>query len=582
MKFKTFLSIGVIFLCSSVLALAALDLRFSTAISQSPDPANVGDKVDFVVSFNTFGGAVDNLKIIGGIDGATIFTRTYAHIDADKQRTDTFSWTATAGAHTAWFELDPDHTAGDSNYANNRVEKAFTVGSVQGKPNLLLNIDYNPKSFDAGDSVTFTITVTNNGDAASVPCKMTIKQGTVVMQELNVPIIAAGGTSPSQNYSWTAVCDAIIKIQVDSNSQNIESNENDNTWSRGMQCSGSSTGKPNLKLNVYDFPKEFKKGDAVTFTITVENLGDAASSPCKLSIWQGSHLKKIKDFDVPAISAGLSKLVSKYLWAVDCNEAILIKVDSLNNIDESDENDNLWAKNMKCIPGKPNLLPSVSYSPKNFKAGDNVTFKIKVKNLSDAASVPCKMTIRRGGTLVKELDVPALGAHNVSSSQTYSLAAVCYQDISIEVDSNYKNDESNEADNTWTKKMQCRGSGKPDLTPVVWYSPPPAGRREGAKITITVKNTGDVASVPCHMKVIEKRPKVGYHHTQLYSIPAIAVGGAYTQLYWTSPLPCETSITIVVDSDFKNDEFFETNNAISCKQTKCEDCIFLGVTAWVE
>jgi hypothetical protein len=124
MKFKTFLSVGVILLFSSVLVLAALDLKFTTAIKEQ---ASLSKIKSFSVSFKTFGGPVDNLKITGGVDGGAIYHRTYAHIDADTQKTETFTWTPSAGTHIIWFELDPKHTCGDSNYANNRIEKTITV-----------------------------------------------------------------------------------------------------------------------------------------------------------------------------------------------------------------------------------------------------------------------------------------------------------------------------------------------------------------------------------------------------------------------------------------------------------------------
>jgi hypothetical protein len=130
MRIKTLISIGIILLCTSICTPAALDLRFTTAITQAPDPASTGSTVTFTVTFKTFGGAVDNLKITGGIDSSKIFERTYAHVNADLQRTDSFTWVAAAGSHTAWFELDPGHTVGDSNYGNNRIEKAFTVSGT--------------------------------------------------------------------------------------------------------------------------------------------------------------------------------------------------------------------------------------------------------------------------------------------------------------------------------------------------------------------------------------------------------------------------------------------------------------------
>jgi hypothetical protein len=128
MRFTTFLSIGVILLCSSILTLAALDLRFTTAISQAPDPANAGDAVTFTVSLISDGAIVNDLKLIGGVGSGQIVEKIFAGIANGGTRTQNMNWTAIAGTHTVWFELDPDHVKGDSNYGNNRVEKRITVG----------------------------------------------------------------------------------------------------------------------------------------------------------------------------------------------------------------------------------------------------------------------------------------------------------------------------------------------------------------------------------------------------------------------------------------------------------------------
>jgi len=243
MKIKTFLSIGVILLLLSIVVLAALDLKFVTAITMAPSPANVGDSVQFTVSFKNEGAAVANLKITGGIDGAQLFERTYASILADKTKTDFFTWTATAGAHTAWFELDPNHTCGDSNYANNRVEKAFTVGGgPAGQPDLALVVTYDPTNFAAGNAVTFNIRINNNGTAASVASQMqVIKGAATVLHTENVAAITAGNHL-NKIYVWTAECDAHISFKADSNNANTESNEGNNIWGKTMACGDEGGG----------------------------------------------------------------------------------------------------------------------------------------------------------------------------------------------------------------------------------------------------------------------------------------------------------------------------------------------------
>jgi subtilase family serine protease len=119
------------FLFSSMFIFGALDVKFTTTIAQTPDPAAAGNEATFSVSFKNFGAAVSNYKITGGVDGTKIFERVYASIAADKVKTDSFKWTAAAGDHKVWFDLDPEHKSGDTNWANNKIEKAFTVSGGQ-------------------------------------------------------------------------------------------------------------------------------------------------------------------------------------------------------------------------------------------------------------------------------------------------------------------------------------------------------------------------------------------------------------------------------------------------------------------
>jgi subtilase family serine protease len=158
MKCKIYLITSFIFLTVATLSYAALDLKFTTAINLSPTSPTLGDTVTFSVTFKSEGAIVNNLKIIGGVDGAQLFQRIYASIPANGNRTDTFTWTATAGDHSVFFTLDPDKTAGDSNYNNNYLEKIFNViggTSVFWEAGAFIMTPAAPKG---GDTVTFTHT----------------------------------------------------------------------------------------------------------------------------------------------------------------------------------------------------------------------------------------------------------------------------------------------------------------------------------------------------------------------------------------------------------------------------------------
>jgi subtilase family serine protease len=228
MKCKTLFLAGMILVVSSFFAYGALDLRFTTAISQSPASPSTGDSVTFTVSYRALGAAVTNLKITGGVDGTSIFSRTYASIGADAQRTDSFTWPATAGSHTVWFELDPAHTTGDSDYSNNRVEKSITI-SVGG-PNLTVtNCVTEPSTYKNGDTVLFRFTIKNIGTAqAPVPSYAAIMFGSTLRDEILVPAMGPGWTN-DYTFSYTVKIPSTVTITTDYTAVVAEGNENDNS-----------------------------------------------------------------------------------------------------------------------------------------------------------------------------------------------------------------------------------------------------------------------------------------------------------------------------------------------------------------
>lgn len=230
---KLFLLACAVLILSNVAAFAALDLRFTTPISMSPSSPVPGNTVTFSVSFKTFGGAVTNLKIIGGMGNNQLFERVYASIPADRVRTDSFTWTAVPGSHTVWFELDPDHASSDSNYANNRVENSFSFGSPS---DLLIQVKIN--DLLSNDRITYIKwIVDNDGESVSLPCTMEIKKSSTVVQTINIISLNPGSEMGGdflipEQYK----CSGRLTFKVDANNANTESNELNNTDSIMLLC----------------------------------------------------------------------------------------------------------------------------------------------------------------------------------------------------------------------------------------------------------------------------------------------------------------------------------------------------------
>jgi subtilase family serine protease len=473
MRFKTFLSIGVIFLLSSVLALAALDLRFTTAISQAPNPANLGDTVTFTVTLISDGAIVNDLKLIGGVDGAKIVEKIFTGIANGGTRTQSMSWTATGGAHTVWFELDPDHLKNDSNYGNNRVEKAITVsgGGPVGQPDLTPGVTYSPDVFNTGNAVNFSIIVNNNGTAASAPCDMILKKDGSTLEQFAVPLIGSGGQWQT-SYSWNAKCDAGIEIIVDSNNANAESNEGNNTWSKQMACSGAPAGLPDLAIGVTFSPLKFDTGEDVTFTIKIDNKGTASAPSSQVIILVG--MVGYKPPGIPALNPGGHYEFSTKIQFM-CDAQFEIAIDYENEIQESNENNNKWLRKMTC--GRFYNPDSVKYKEFGFarvppadapdltilsvKRRDNVPLQygtaidVEVENIGLGKSNPCTLVSTTEDIFPDvTMNIPAL-EKGAKYTAKYVQKLNCGGTMNIKVDANNKNREINEENNTAKKSFLC-------------------------------------------------------------------------------------------------------------------------------
>lgn len=102
--------------------------RAATSIDIQTQPATVGDSMKFYGRFTANPNHAYNVKVIGGIDDSTMLETTYDFIKAGREYLPLITWSATSpGTHKVWFELDPEHTAGDTDYSNNRIERTFSV-----------------------------------------------------------------------------------------------------------------------------------------------------------------------------------------------------------------------------------------------------------------------------------------------------------------------------------------------------------------------------------------------------------------------------------------------------------------------
>jgi hypothetical protein len=111
-----------ILVCSfGLLSFASNDLSLGK-MTKNRISIKEGDLVTFSVSLASNKDGMDNIIVTGGIDGKRIYERKFARLDSGGMRKLNFTWTASQGEHTVWFEIDPDRQP-----QNNRAEIKIKV-----------------------------------------------------------------------------------------------------------------------------------------------------------------------------------------------------------------------------------------------------------------------------------------------------------------------------------------------------------------------------------------------------------------------------------------------------------------------
>jgi hypothetical protein len=86
-------------------------------------------------------------------------------LDAGATTTETFTWSAQAGPHTFKAEIDSDGSIAETDETNN--EKVVTFSSTTLSDLIVQDITWTPSNPSIGDTITFTVTIKNQGSGSS-------------------------------------------------------------------------------------------------------------------------------------------------------------------------------------------------------------------------------------------------------------------------------------------------------------------------------------------------------------------------------------------------------------------------------
>jgi len=456
MKLKVNVAILLILTSLSALSYSALDLKFTSAISLSPAAPKVGDSLTFTVSFKSEGSVSTNVKIVGGIDGVQSFERVYASIPANAVRTDTFTWVATGGNHTAFFTLDPNHTAGDSNYGNNHLEKPFTVTGGTSLKWDAASFSMTPASPKAGEMITFQI----NALVLEGPVdNLQIKMGIDGKPKLggNYPHFDAGSTF-DVSFNWPSVVGLhTVYFDIDPSHTTNDENFADNHFEFSFTPQDVGTFLQWQENSFTMVPASPNFNDEIMFRMDykveaapVDNL----KVICKLDG------KVIKESIFPTVALGWNHSFAASWKAMSAgNHKLSFILDPDHTTNDQSFTDNTYTTTFS-IPqppmgSAPNLtIKNLTIKPKkmNYSNGEIVKICFSVVNTGTIASPSARVSVSRDGIVF----INYLGTGILDPGESFNPCAdytIDCKKVEIEIDPDHKVDESNENDNLWSKNL---------------------------------------------------------------------------------------------------------------------------------
>ncbi|WP_233261257.1 CARDB domain-containing protein [Vitiosangium sp. GDMCC 1.1324] len=144
---------------------------------------------------------------VGGQEVAVSSSTTSIAAGASATLTASGTWSTANGTYSITAVADPDNTIAEFNDSNNSFSKNITVTQLPGPDLVVRGISWTPNTPQAGNAVTFLVTIANQGlDAAgSAAAVRLVIDGTTTLNGVSGSALASGATSVvTLSGTWTA------------------------------------------------------------------------------------------------------------------------------------------------------------------------------------------------------------------------------------------------------------------------------------------------------------------------------------------------------------------------------------------
>jgi subtilase family serine protease len=428
----------------------AMDLIIQD-ITWSPPTPSAGETVTFTVTIKNQGESDAKSSYAQYfIDGTQLDSDPVSSIAAGNTTTETFTWNAEPGSHTISAVADYDSKVPESNENNNEME--VNLSGIPASDLIIQDITWSPPTPSAGETVTFTVTIKNQGVANAGSSRVGYYIDGSYLTNDPVSSIAAGNTT-TETFTWNAEPGShTIKAVADYDSKVPESNENNNEME--IVFSGALLSD----LIVQDItwsPPTPSAGETVTFTVTIKNQGIGAAISSRVyyfinGVQEGSD-------SVTSILVGSTE-TETFTWNAEPGSHTIKAVADYNStVPESNETNNEMEIVFSGALLSDLIVQNITWSPPTPSAGETVTFTVTIKNQGTGNSVSSTVRYYIDGLHLTQDSVSSIAAGNTTTETFTWSAEPGSHNIKAVADYNSVVFESNETNN----EMEVTFSGAP-------------------------------------------------------------------------------------------------------------------------
>ena len=350
---------------------------FIQAITWSSANVVEGDNVTFIVIIKNLGiGKADHSNAACYIDDGYLDSASIGQIESGATENITFSWIAEAGSHTVKAVADPLNRLAEGDETNNEKTIAFPTLA----PDLVVeSITWLPTSPLAGDNVTFSVTIRNQGSARAGSSRFYLLvddsvEGNEFIQSIYV------GDLVTKTFTWSAKGGAhTIKAIIDAGNRIVESDENNNA----KTVTFANAAPPDLIIQAITWsPANPPEGDKITFTVTIKNQGSGKAGFSDVTYYIDDDY--LASTPIGPLESGATDNVT-FSWVAKAgSHTIKAVADYHIKVAEGNENNN---EKTVTYPVPPDLIiQTITWSPINPSESDNMTFIVTVKNKGSSIS----------------------------------------------------------------------------------------------------------------------------------------------------------------------------------------------------